>query len=359
MAEAQDTRRKVASPRLPSVVSCEGEIFLAKIAVESEPMATRRGSGPAARRPDRRVLACGDGWSVTDVICVAGPLDRPFEERHSDMCIAIVLEGSFQYGSSAGRELMTPGSLLLGNAGQYFECGHEHGVGDRCVSFAYEPRYFEGLAIEAGVRNRGQRFSSLRVPPVRELSRLVARACASLAEFRDGATGHEQGTFTAGAEKPARGSLDLPSISNAGITEWEEIGVALAARALKIANGGEASRGSLPAAEARVTRIVRMIESRPDAQHGLTALAREARLSRYHFLRIFQQLTGLTPHQYVLRARLRRAATRLVLEPARVLDIALDSGFGDVSNFNHAFRAEFGVSPRAYRKNSRHTTRGR
>lgn len=331
---------------------------MAKIAVEFEPMATRRGSAPAAKRPDRRMLACGDGWSVTDVICVAGPHDRPFEERHSDVCIAIVLEGSFQYGSSAGRELMTPGSLLLGNAGQYFECGHEHGVGDRCISFAYEPRYFEGLAIEADVRNRGPRFSSLRVPPVRELSRLVARACASLVEFGDRATGHEQGTFTAEAEKLARNSLDLLSISNAGLAEWEEIGVALAARALEIANG-EASRGSLPAAEARVTRIVRMIESRPDAQHGLTALAREARLSRYHFLRIFQQLTGLAPHQYVLRARLRRAATRLVLEPAQVLDIALDSGFGDVSNFNHAFRAEFGVSPRAYRKNSRHSTRER
>jgi AraC family transcriptional regulator len=130
------------------------------------------------------------------------------------------------------------------------------------------------------------------------------------------------------------------------MTEWEEISVELAARALEIPNGGEPNRGSSSAAEARVTRIIRMIESCPDAQHGLTAIAREARLSRYHFLRIFQQLTGLTPHQYVLRARLRRAATRLVLEPARVLDIALDSGFGDVSNFNHAFRAEFGVSPR-------------
>jgi AraC family transcriptional regulator len=332
---------------------------LAKIALEFEPMATRRDNAPAAGRPDRRVLACGDGWSVSDVICVAGPHDDPFEERHSDVCIAMVLEGSFQYESSAGRELMTPGSLLLGNAGQYFECGHEHGVGDRCISFAYEPRYFEGLAIESALRNRAPRFSSLRVPPLRELSRLVARACTGLAESDDRATGRKQSTFTAEAEKPARNSLDLPSISNAGITEWEELGVALAARALEIANGGEPSRGSLPAAEARVTRIVRMIESGPDAQHGLTALAREARLSRYHFLRIFQQLTGLTPHQYVLRTRLRRVATRLVLEPARVLDIALDSGFGDVSNFNHAFRAEFGVSPRTYRKNSRHSTRGK
>lgn len=332
---------------------------MAKIAVEFESMATRRGSISAAGRLDRRVLARGDGWSVTDVICVAGPHDRPFEERHSDVCIAMVLEGSFQYGSSAGRELMTPGSLLLGNAGQYFECGHEHGVGDRCISFAYEPRYFEGLAIEAGVQNRAPRFSSLRVPPVRELSRLVARARDTLVESGDRTTACEQSTFTAEEEKLAGNSLGLASIPNAGIADWEEIGVELAARALKMANGGEPNRGSLPAAEARITRIVRMIESRPCAQHGLTALAREARLSRYHFLRVFQQLTGLTPHQYVLRARLHRAATRLVLEPMRVLDIALDSGFGDVSNFNHAFRAEFGVSPRAYRKTSRHSRRGR
>jgi len=331
---------------------------LAKIAVELEPMAAPRGSAPAGR-PDRRLLARGDGWSVTDVVCVAGPSDHPFEERHSDVCIAIVLEGSFQYTSSSGREIMTPGSLLLGNAGQYFECGHEHGIGDRCIAFAYEPHYFEGLAIEAGVRNRELRFSSLRVPPVRELSTLVPRACASLVEFGDRARVHEQTTFTAGTEKLARDALHLPGISKAGITEWEEMGVALAGLALEIANGREPSRGSSPAAEARVTRIVRMIESGPDAQHGLTTLAREARLNRYHFLRIFQQLTGLTPHQYVLRARLRRVATRLVLEPARVLDIALDSGFGDVSNFNHAFRAEFGVSPRAYRKNSRHRTRER
>jgi AraC-like DNA-binding protein len=44
---------------------------------------------------------------------------------------------------------------------------------------------------------------------------------------------------------------------------------------------------------------------------------------------------------------------RLRIEPAKVLDIALDCGFGDVSNFNRAFRAEFGVSPRAWRSAAR------
>jgi AraC-like DNA-binding protein len=47
---------------------------------------------------------------------------------------------------------------------------------------------------------------------------------------------------------------------------------------------------------------------------------------------------------------LRAAALGLVTEPGKILDVALDSGFGDVSNFNRVFRAEFGVSPRAYRQ---------
>jgi AraC-like DNA-binding protein len=129
---------------------------------------------------------------------------------------------------------------------------------------------------------------------------------------------------------------------------WEEIAVELAILALELS--GQSSRvTNSGAAEWRVTKAVRMIESRQPAEHDLPSLAREARLSRYHFLRTFRQLTGLTPHQYVLRSRLRHAATRLLTEPTRVLDVALDSGFGDVSNFNHAFRAEFGMSPRQFR----------
>lgn len=93
-----------------------------------------------------------------------------------------------------------------------------------------------------------------------------------------------------------------------------------------------------------------MIERHPDAELTLALLAREARLSTYHFLRTFERMTGLTPHQYIRRARLREAAIRLATETTRILDIALDCGFGDVSNFNHAFRAEFKASPREYRR---------
>ena len=77
-------------------------------------------------------------------------------------------------------------------------------------------------------------------------------------------------------------------------------------------------------------------------------LAREARVSPYHFLRTFERVVGATPHQYLMRSRLRQAAARLLSEDARIIDVVFDAGFGDVSNFNRAFKAAFGASPRAF-----------
>ena len=72
-------------------------------------------------------------------------------------------------------------------------------------------------------------------------------------------------------------------------------------------------------------------------------------MSKYHFLRVFRRLTGMTPYQYLLSARMRRAALELASSRRPVLDIALDSGFGDLSTFNHRFRATFGATPTQYR----------
>ncbi len=109
--------------------------------------------------------------------------------------------------------------------------------------------------------------------------------------------------------------------------------------------------------ERRVSAILRLIEASLGEPLPLARLAAAARISGFHFLRSFKGITGVTPHQYILRARLREAALRLILGSDGVLEIALDIGFGDLSNFNHAFRAEFGLSPRAYRvKYSRRLT---
>jgi AraC family transcriptional regulator len=71
-------------------------------------------------------------------------------------------------------------------------------------------------------------------------------------------------------------------------------------------------------------------------------------MTEFHFLRMFKHVAGVTPHQFILRARLREAALRLRTTLDEVLQIALSAGFRDLSNFNHAFLAEFGVSPTVY-----------
>jgi len=103
---------------------------LGKIAVAlQEALKHRRERGEAGRAVGRSIAA-GQGWSVADVTCTSGPQDRSFEERHTRPTIAIVLAGSFQYRSPLGSGFMAPGSLLLGNAGHCYECGHRHGEGD-------------------------------------------------------------------------------------------------------------------------------------------------------------------------------------------------------------------------------------
>ena len=294
---------------------------MAKIAAELERALRRRALNGTAGATSARRVAHGPGWTVSDIVCTSGPQDHPFEERHSGYSIAVVVCGTFQYqgavGCKAGRELMTPGSLLLGNAGHAFQCGHEHGHGDRCISFGYSPEYFERLAADAGLRGRVG-FRALRLPPLRSLAPLVSRAEAGIA----------------GSD-----------------VDWEELSLHFAGQALYLANDlPERQQASDFAAEARVTKVVRKIECRTNHRLSLRSLAQDARLSPYHFLRVFEHLTGLTPHQYVLRARLREAALRLLSSKRKVLDVALDCGFGDLSNFNRAFRAEFGMSPLKYRK---------
>jgi AraC-like DNA-binding protein len=78
--------------------------------------------------------------------------------------------------------------------------------------------------------------------------------------------------------------------------------------------------------------------------------AGEAGLSPFHFLRLFSGVLGVSPHQYLVRSRLRHAARLLADDDRAVTDIAYDVGFGDLSNFVRTFHRAAGVSPLKFRQ---------
>lgn len=262
-----------------------------------------------------QLIASGPGWRVRDVLCDHGPQDRPFEEQHDGMAIAAVTAGSFQYRTPAGSAMLVPGSLLLGNAGACFQCGHEHARGDRCLAFHFTPEHFECVAADAGA---SASFSAPSLPPLPQLLPLLADAEAAR-DARDG------GAF-------------------------EELAVRIAGAALRlVTQTRRPARGVSVRDERRVTQIVRRIERTPQQSFSLATLACDANLSPYHFLRCFRQVTGLTPHQFVLRTRLQRAAMRLRTSSEAISTIVFDEGFNDLSTFNRRFRHLMGMSPGEYR----------
>lgn len=260
-----------------------------------------------------RMLAAGEGWQVMDFLCTCGPRDATFEERHDVASISLVLEGTFGCRSAHGASLLAPGSLFLGSAGQDYECSHQHGEGDRCLSFRYEPELFERLAHDAGAARAA--FGRNELPALRPFALLTARARAAMA-------------------RP---------------DQLEEIALELAGAAVRAAGQMRAKAPAPTQQHARIARVLHYLASRTDSRHTIADLARVASLSPYHFLRTFKRVTGVTPHQWLLRARLRAAAERLATGSERITDIALDVGFEDLSNFVRTFRAEFGTSPSSYR----------
>ena len=263
------------------------------------------------------LLASGPGWRVQDIICSAGAGDRPFEERHGDYCIAAVTEGTFRYRAAQGTAVMAPGSMLLGNAGACFECGHEHAAGDRCLSFHYSPELLEAVTAETpGARKLG--FDAPRMPPLREFARLLAEAEVA----RDD------------GDKDALGEIALRLAGGVAST---------------LAGAEEAPHEPNRFDQRRVSEAVRRIELAAHEPLALADLAGETATSPFHFLRSFRRMTGMTPHQYVLRTRLHRAAVRLRLSEEPISAIAFDAGFNDLSTFNRRFRRVMGMTPGAFR----------
>lgn len=278
-------------------------------------MAQHEAQGSAISHP----IASGVGWRVSDVRCNAGPGDTPFEEAHEWVSVAVVLSGSFVYRSTHGREVMTVGAMLLGNQGACFCCSHEHDTGDRCLAFHYDPALIEEVA--SGLAGIGRTtFHRHRIPLLETTLPIHAEARNLL-----------------------RGSDPFHA---------EEVAIRIAGAAMGIANEADMSRAT-PNEERRALAATALIDRHYDQAISLRDLAAAAGLSRFHFVRVFGRVIGVTPYRYLLRRRLLAAAVHLQGREYSVTDAALASGFADLSDFTRRFRANFGSTPARYRERAK------
>lgn len=82
---------------------------------------------------------------------------------------------------------------------------------------------------------------------------------------------------------------------------------------------------------------------------ALAELATAANFSPWYAHRLFRELTGVSPAEYVRKLRLTEAAKRLKIEKSRITELAMELGFESVDGFTRAFTREFGMTPREYK----------
>jgi AraC family transcriptional regulator len=101
-------------------------------------------------------------------------------------------------------------------------------------------------------------------------------------------------------------------------------------------------------------RVTDYIGDNLSADLTVADLAAVAHLSPFHFLRLFRQSTGTTPHRYVVEVRMRRAAELLRRTDRPIAGVAAACGYRSAGHFAETFRRQFGVSPAGFRAQRSH-----
>jgi AraC-like DNA-binding protein len=254
--------------------------------------------------------------TVVEYHCDAGPHDRAYWEAHHGWSVSFVQRGTFGCHCRGRVHELVPGSVLLGRPGDEYRCTHDHHAGgDRCLAVHLSPEMVDELAPRGGWRSGA-------VAPCAELMVGGARLQAA-----------------------CNGDTDV------GV---DEAALAFAARYVALCHADATGAGTVRIADRRrAVESALWIDAHADQPTDLQSLARLSGLSAYHYLRLFASVLGVTPHQYLVRSRLRRAAHRLAEGDEPITEVAFDCGFADLSNFVRSFRRAAGASPRAFRRGTR------
>ncbi len=113
----------------------------------------------------------------------------------------------------------------------------------------------------------------------------------------------------------------------------------------------ETSRQEPPPSHSdRISTIIATMQQKPEDTYDIDTLAHQAALSPSHFINQFKRLTGLPPHQFLLKCRLDEAKIRLCKTRLPITRIAQDLGFCTSQHFSTHFKRATGIKPLAWRK---------
>ncbi len=143
--------------------------------------------------------------------------------------------------------------------------------------------------------------------------------------------------------------MGLTGLIETGCDRLERDTVLFSALAGLIADhAGHPTANIAPAHEPKAVRIAReYLSERLSEKMTLEDAAREAGLSRHHFIRVFSRATGFSPHAYRTLRRIDRAKS-LLLSGVTPAEAALETGFVDQSHFTNVFKKIVGATPGQY-----------
>jgi AraC-like DNA-binding protein len=265
---------------------------------------------------DTLILSQRASATVIDYRCSARPGDRPVTESHHRHSVSYVRRGSFGLRYRGVQHELVPGSVMIGHPGDEYCCTHDHHVcGDECLSFQFSPECIESIGAKESLWRSGA------LPPLNGIIML--------------------------------GELGQAAAEGRSDVGLEEIGLMLAARFVALGSGKHSAPAPTTSQDRRrAVNAAMWITAHAHEEMDLERTAAEAGMSPFHFLRLFSRALGVTPHQYLLRSRLRNAA-RLLADGRSVTDTAYDVGFNDLSNFVRTFHRAAGVSPKHFQRVAR------
>jgi len=112
----------------------------------------------------------------------------------------------------------------------------------------------------------------------------------------------------------------------------------------------ERERGRLTASQK--SRVLDVVQQRLAEDIALDDLAAAAGVSRFHFLRLFKNTLGITPHRFVMDQRLAAARKLLADTDQRLADVAAVTGFSSQSHLCTTMRRRLGVTPKQWRRST-------